>query len=399
MAFIPAEVFADRQRRVREFLTTHDYQALLISDPDHFYMMTGFHLDVAPWERPIAAVIPARGEPFLIMNELSTHHLMMARERGTLNVANYVLYVEHPRSTHRTYTRDRWLDLLAAKLRQWGGFTKGNLVADRVSVFRGLTKRLHGLGEIGNATRFLVEMRQVKYRQEIEIMRLGATLTDWGQDRYMELVRAGMLVVELDLEVARRMAVEGAGRFPGDRVEVRVVSLSGPASASPHGTGADAGMRLEKGDGVVNIIIVRLNGLVVENERTLFLGAPRSDIQRRAYAAATEANLAAIEKLVAGTPVAEVDAAAQRVIEQHGFADHIMHRTGHGMGIAGHEFPEDMAFNYRPLEENEVYSCEPGVYIYGVGGFRQDDTVVVGKTRPEVLTTRSKRLEDQIVQA
>lgn len=206
-----------------------------------------------------------------------------------------------------------------------------------------------------------------------------------------------MLVAELDLEVARRMAVEGAARFRGDRVEVRVFSLSGPASASPHGTGADAGMRFEKGDGVVNIIIVRLNGLVVENERTLFMGAPRSEVQRKAYAAATEANLAAIEKFVAGTPVAEVDAAAQRVIEQHGFADHIMHRTGHGMGIAGHEFPEDMAFNYRPLEEREVYSCEPGVYIYGVGGFRQDDTIVVGKTRPEVLTTRSKRIEDQTV--
>ncbi|MGH2403808.1 MAG: M24 family metallopeptidase [bacterium] len=398
MAFIPAEVFADRQRRVREFLTAHDAQALLVSDPDHFYMLTGFHLDVAPWERPIAAVIPVRGEPFLIMNELSTHHLMMARERGTLHIANYALYVEHPRTTHRTYTRDRWLDLLAAKLRQWGGFTKGGLMADRVSVFRGLMKRLHGLNEIGNATRFLVEMRQVKYPQEVEIMRHAAGLSDWGQDRYMELARPGILVAELDLEVARRMAVEGAARFPSERVEVRVVSLSGPASASPHGTGADAGMRVEKGDGVVNIIIVRLNGLVVENERTLFLGAPRADIQRRAYAAVTEANIAAIEKFVAGTPVAEVDAAAQRVIEQHGFADHIMHRTGHGMGIAGHEFPEDMAFNYRPLEENEVYSCEPGVYIYGVGGFRQDDTVVVGRTRPEVLTKRSKRLEDQTVQ-
>ncbi len=395
MAFIPAEVFADRHRRVREYLGDHDCQALLVTDPDHFYMLTGFHLDVAPWERPIAAVIPARGEPFLIMNELSTHHLMIARERGTLHVGHYALYVEHPRTTHRTYTRDRWLDLLAAKLREWGGFTKGSLVADRVSVVRGLTRRLHGVSDIGNATRFLVEMRQVKYPQEIEIMRLGAALSDWGQDRYMELARPGMLVAELDLEVARRMAVEGAARFPSERVEVRVVSLAGPASASPHGTGADAGMRFEKGDGIVNIIIVRLNGLVVENERTLFLGAPRSDLQRKAYTAATEANLAAIEKFVAGTPVAEVDAAAQRVIEEHGFADHIMHRTGHGMGIAGHEFPEDMAFNYRPLEENEVYSCEPGVYIYGVGGFRQDDTVVVGKTSPDVLTKRSKRLEDQ----
>lgn len=397
MPFIPGDVFADRQRRVREYLTAQDYTALLVSDPDHFYMLTGYHLDVAPWERPVAAVIPVEGEPFLIMNELSTHHLMMARERGTLHVANYAIYVEHPRAVHRTYTRDRWLDLLATKLLEWGGFRGGRLATDRVSTYRPLGRRLQGITEFGNASRFLVEMRQVKYPAELNIMRQAASLTDWGQHRYMELVKPGMLVAELDFEVAKRVAVEGARWFADDRVEVRVSSLSGANAASPHGTGADAGARFEKGDGIVNIIIVRLNGLVVENERTLFLGPPRSDLQRRAYEAATAANMAGIEKFVAGTPVAEVDAAAQRVIEEHGFGDQIRHRTGHGMGIAGHEFPEDMPFNYRPLQENEVYSCEPGIYIYGVGGFRHDDTVIVGKSQPEVITKRSKRLEDQVV--
>ncbi len=397
MPFVPAEVFTDRHRRIREFLKEHDMRALLVTDPDHFYMVTGYHLDVAPWERPVAAVFPADGQPFLIMNELSTHHLKMAHERGTLHVTDYAIYVEHPRSTNRTYTRDRWLELLAVKLRA-AGIRGGKLAADRASAFQNLRSYLPGLVDVADVPRFLVSMRQVKYPQELEIMRLGAALTDWGQDRYMELARPGMLVCELDLDVAKRVAVEGALRFPRDRVEARVWSLSGPASASPHGTGADAGMRIEKGDGIVNIIIVRLNGLVVENERTLFVGPPRTDLQRRAFEAATEANIAAIAQFVAGNRVAEVDAAAQAVIERHGFGDHIFHRTGHGMGIAGHEFPEDMAFNYRPLMENEVYSSEPGIYIYGVGGFRQDDTVVVGRTKPEVLTKRSKTLHDQTVQ-
>jgi Xaa-Pro aminopeptidase len=396
MPFIPAEVFADRHRRIREHLREHELQSLLISDPDHFYMVTGYHLDVAPWERPVAACISADGASFMVMNELSTHHLLMAKQRGTLFVTDYAIYVEHPRTVDRTYTRDRWLDLLATKLMAVG-FRGGRLAADRTPAFTALRAHLPGLLEVVDVSRFLIELRQRKYPAELEVMRQGAALTDWGQDRFMELVRAGMLVAELDFEVARRIAVEGAARFPTDRLEVRVVSLSGPASAAPHGTGADAALRIEEGDGVVNIIIVRLNGLVVENERTLFVGPPRIDLQRRAYEAATEANMAAIAKVVAGTPVAEVDAAAQQTIERHGFGQHIMHRTGHGMGIAGHEFPEDMPFNYRPLLENEVYSCEPGIYIYGVGGFRQDDTVVVGKERPEVLTKRSKRLEDQIV--
>ena len=79
------------------------------------------------------------------------------------------------------------------------------------------------------------------------------------------------------------------------------------------------------------------------------------------------------------------------MIDRAGFADHILHRTGHGMGTLGHEFPDDMAFNHRPLLANEVYSAEPGLYVFGLGGFRHDDTVVVG-TAPEVLTRFPKDL-------
>ena len=101
--------------------------------------------------------------------------------------------------------------------------------------------------------------------------------------------------------------------------------------------------------------------------------------------------------MVAGNPVCSADAAAQQVYEEAGFAEYINHRTGHGIGIAGHEFPEDMPYLQRPFRENEVFSAEPGIYIWGVGGFRHDDTVFVGAKEPEVVTKRSKKLEDQIV--
>ncbi|MFB2553974.1 M24 family metallopeptidase [Ensifer soli] len=72
------------------------------------------------------------------------------------------------------------------------------------------------------------------------------------------------------------------------------------------------------------------------------------------------------------------------------------HRTGHGMGILCHEFPEDMAYNHRPLLTNEVYSVEPGIYVHGLGGFRQDDTVVIGSV-PEILTKSPKDLKSQTI--
>lgn len=67
------------------------------------------------------------------------------------------------------------------------------------------------------------------------------------------------------------------------------------------------------------------------------------------------------------------------------------------MGLIGHEFPEDMAFNPRPLIANEVYSAEPGIYLPGVGGFRFDDTVVVGESGPIVLTKAPKDLQSQTI--
>lgn len=394
MPFVPQHVFADRARQIREYLSENGQEALIVTTPDNFYLVSGFHLDVAPWERPVAAVIPREGEPFLVMNELSTHHLLMAAERESLFIRDYAIYVEHPRAVNRTYTRLQWGQLLAEKLRSRG--IRRGLIAVEGSGPAALREAMPEL-TFADATQFLVLLRSVKYPEELEIMRLCADLTDWAQDRYMEQVKPGLTVAAFDFDLCRQIAEEGANRFPKDRLEVRVRSASGAASASPHGTGADCGEQFAKGDGIVNIIICRLSGLVVENERTLFLGQPRSDIQRRAYEAATNACIAACEQMRVGNIVANADAAAQRVIEEAGFGENIMHRTGHGMGIAGHEFPEDVAFNYRPFMENEVWSCEPGVYLYGVGGFRQDDTVIVGKSGPEVITKRSKRFADQIV--
>lgn len=394
MAFIPRSVFADRTERIRNMLGEQEAHALVITTPDNFYMVSGFHLDVAPWERPVAAVIPREGEPFMVMNELSTNHLRFATERKSLFITDYSIYQEHPSWEHRTWTRDQWATLLAIRLREHG-ITGGKLAVEG----SGPTALLHENPSFtfDNVTPWLVEMREDKYPEELDQLRDCAKLTDFGQDQYMELVKPGLNVKAFDLEIASKIMAEAGKRFPKDRFEARVMSLSGAHSASPHGTGADAGEAFEKGDGVVNIIVCRLNGIVVENERTLFLGKPKNDTQVRAFHTATEACEAAAAQMVVGNPVSSADAAAQAVIERAGFGENINHRTGHGIGIAGHEFPEDMPFNHRPFREREVYSAEPGIYIWGVGGFRHDDTVIVGKKKPEVVTTRSKMLEDQIV--
>ncbi len=356
-------------------------------------MVSGFHLDVEPWERPVAIVVPKRGEPFMVLNELSTNHLKMAEKRGSLFITDYSIYAEHPRTRNRTYTRDQWAQLLNLRLKE-RGITKGAIGVEGYGPTDLLKE--NPTFTFVNVSPFLIEMRMVKYPEELEIMRHCTALTDYGQERYMELLKPGENVLAYDARIAALIYEEAARKFPEDRFEVRMYALSGPATAAPHGTGADVGAKFEKGHGIVNIIVCRLSGLTIENERTIFLGKP-NDQQKRAFTAATDACEAAAAQMVAGNPVSSADEAAQAVYDAAGFGEYINHRTGHGVGIIGHEYPEDMPFLHRPFMEREVYSAEPGIYIYGLGGFRHDDTVVVGSKKPEILTKRSKALEDQIV--
>ena len=394
MAFLSKAVFDYRRGLMCDLMRARDLDALGFQGPDFFQFATNYHTDVRPWERPILVVVPMDGEPFAVMNELSTNHIRMAEERGTLWVTDITLYAEHPKVTARQPLVSQWPEAVAETLRGRG------LATARIGLEStgGPMARVSGLLPRIDLVPFEREMRAlrlVKHGEELEIMRQAAALSDWVQDRYRENIRPGRMVQELDHAMAGLFAEEGARRFPGENLEVRAWSLSGPPSASPHGDGAPNGQRIEEGHVIVNIVIPRLNGLVIENERTWFCGKP-SNRQAAYYETSRAANEAGIEAAVAGNPVAAIDATAQSVIEKAGFAEYIFHRTGHGMGLAGHEFPEDMAFNTRPLMAGEVYSVEPGIYVYGLGGFRMDDSVVIGKT-PEVLTKTAKDIGSQTV--
>jgi Xaa-Pro aminopeptidase len=395
MNFLKREVYLRRHESIRAFLEKEGYEAYIVLTPDNFYYVTGFHLDVAPWERPVAAVIPKNGKPFMVMNELSTNHVRLAKGRGTLAVDDVYFWQEHVSTVFRGYTKLQWTELLAYQLKQ-RGIDRGTLAFDSgTASVKPLLNVLPKLNLVTEAN-LMVEMRTVKCPEELEIYRVGAQLTDYAQEVFRDLVKPGAYIAEIDREVAKQMVIKAAKLFPGDSFVPWCLSLSGPYSCSPHGTGGDIDMTVEVGHVIVDMLCCSFCGYSIENERTWIVGEP-TDIQARAFEAAEKACIAAAEKMVAGNPVWSIDAAAQAVIEEAGFGQYIRHRTGHGLGIAGHEFPEDVAFNNRPLIEGEVWSAEPGIYIFEVGGFRHDDTVIVGKTAPEIVTKWPKNLKDQTI--
>jgi Xaa-Pro aminopeptidase len=290
--------------------------------------------------------------------------------------------------------RAQWAEAVADLLRQHG-LARARIGVDAVS---GPLVRVPALLPDARLVACLAQMREmrfVKCAEELKVHRDAGALSDWGQERYRENIRPGRRLQELDFTLAAMISEEAARRFPGENAEVRCLTLSGPASASPHGDGMPTGAAIEKGHGIVNICNVRLNGMMTENERTFFVGTP-SNRQAALYEAARAANEAGAAAAIAGNPVSAIDAAAQSVIVRAGFGDNILHRTGHGMGVQGHEYPDDMPFCHRPLLRGEVFSVEPGIYVYGLGGFRLDDTVVIGE-KPELITQAPRDIKSNTI--
>ncbi|HLJ58985.1 MAG TPA: Xaa-Pro peptidase family protein [bacterium] len=391
MSYLSRGVFQDRLTRIRAALDDADLAALVVVTPENFLYVSGYFLDVQPWERPVAAILPRDTDPFLIMHELSTNGVRHAKDHASMWIPDVQFYVEHHRMEQRTYVTPQWPQMVADLLRK-KGIQRGRVGVDRlggpISSVPELLPAIHLVPAAG----ILNEMRLVKCEEELVLIRQAAELSDWGQTRYREHLAPGRALAEIDTLVAHEMAKEAIRRYPEYKVEIRVFGRTGARSACPHGIAGDYGQVIEAGDGLINIILPQLNGYVCENERTFFVGRPNR-AQARAFEAMVDAQAAATLAFVAGYPTSEADAAATRVLEQRGFGHAIFHRTGHGIGLAGHEYPDDIAFNHRPLAEHQVFSCEPAVYLYGLGGFRHDDTIIVGKTAAEVTTTFPRDLE------
>ena len=87
-----------------------------------------------------------------------------------------------------------------------------------------------------------------------------------------------------------------------------------------------------------------------------------------------------------GASCSEIDDKVLTYLEKKGYAEQLLHRTGHGFGITVHESPWIARGSGHVLKENMVISMEPGIYFQGKGGFRHSDTVLVTRNGYDVLT-------------
>jgi Xaa-Pro aminopeptidase len=218
-------------------------------------------------------------------------------------------------------------------------------------------------------------LMRVKDSSELTLLRKAAQIADQAYGSILKSIKPGLSELEVQQLLYNEM------RALGGKPTFAIVA-TGPNSAEPH-HGSDS-TRLEPGHLVSLDFGCEVEGYQSDITRALFLGkAP--DEAKKVYSIVYEAQRAGREAVRPGATGEAVDAAARRVIEEAGYGEFFVHRTGHGLGLRGHEDPYIVAGNTEPLEVGNVFSVEPGIYVPGRFGVRIENIHVVTENGSESL--------------
>ena len=239
------------------------------------------------------------------------------------------------------------------------------------------------------ASALLREIRMIKDADEIALLTLAAQ----AADRVVTQIAAGRLVGRTEADVSRevreRLLAEGH-----DEAQFAIVG-SGPNSASPHHEASER--VIQAGEPIVLDIGGTLGGYGSDTTRTLWVtgGDPAKGPDERfrhLFAVLLGAQAAATRAVRPSVACQAIDAAARVPIEAEGYGEAFFHRTGHGIGLEGHEDPYIIGGNRDPLRAGMAFSVEPGIYLPGVYGARIEDIVVCGIDGPIGLNGTSHDL-------
>jgi Xaa-Pro dipeptidase len=233
--------------------------------------------------------------------------------------------------------------------------------------------------------RALDPLRLRKDAAEVASLRRAAKALEAALEQTLSGMRPGMNEREICNDLTAAILQSG-----GEAVALEPLVQSGPNSALPHGR---TGNRpVSEGDLLLIDFTTTVDGYFGDMTRTFVVGRQADDRQQEVYAAVKAANEAGREAARPGITCQDVDRAARGAIDDAGYGEFFIHRTGHGLGLDVHEPPSIVEGNQLQLEEGMVFTIEPGIYIEGWGGVRIEDNVVVTRDGVESLTTFDRDL-------
>src|SRR5688500_5499790 len=320
---MPAErrTYTTRRQQASEALRARGLAALLLSPSSDLAYLAGYRVHTS--ERLTCLVINADGNSTLVVPELESPRAKTAA----------------PDLSQRTWSETEDPHAIVASLVT----AKGNVaVAGQMwsSFVLPLQSALRGRGfQLASEITRGLRMRKDAYEQGA--LRGVSAAADRACPRLLERDFAGRTEREIGAELAALLREEGH-----DEVTFTIVA-SGPNGASPHHETGDR--RIASGDAVVLDFGGSREWYCSDITRSVHVGTDVDDEVRRVHDVVRRSQEAGYSAARTGATAASVDAASRRVIDEAGYGERFIHRTGHGIGLDGHEHPYLVRGNDEPL--------------------------------------------------
>ena len=361
---------AERLRRLdkaRQLMRRHGFGSILVEPGASLDYFTGVQWHRS--ERLTAALIPVEGEPILF-----TPFFEEPSVRETLAVPAEV----------RTWVEDQDpLRLVAAALRDRKLAARPVGIEETVRFFAvdGLRQALPRV-DIRNAAPVVRGCRMIKSPAELALMQKAADVTIAAYRHTYPRIEKGM--TPADIAAIMNGATETLGGVP----EFALILL-GEASAYPHGSGKPQQVR--KGEVVLMDCGCTVHGYQSDISRSFVFGEADAE-QRRVWGQMRKGQDVAFAAARIGRPAGSVDDAVRSYYESLGYGPGYKlpgtsHRTGHGIGLEGHEPVNFVHGEATLLAPGMCFSNEPGIYLPGKFGIRLEDCLYMTATGPRWFST------------
>lgn len=327
-------------------------------------------------ERLFAMVLPAQGEPAYVVPGFEE-----ARAREQIRFGNDI----------RVWQEDENPAAVVAGIFKDRGISTSRIGIEeqvRFFVFDGIRKAAPA-AEYVDARPISAGCRMIKSPAEIALLQRANDVTLAAIKATAATLREAMTQYEISANLAAAYSALG---FRGDGGLVNL----GKSSAYPHGSVKP--QKLREGDVVLIDTGTKADGYVSDITRTWVFGKP-TPRQRQVWEIERKAQDAAFKAAQPGAACEQVDAAARKVITDAGFGPDykvpgLPHRTGHGIGLDGHEWTNFVRGNKTKIAPGMCFSDEPMIAIYGEFGIRLEDCLYITPEGPRFFTPQSPSIDN-----
>ena len=346
-------------------LRTSDLDAVILNPGPTLKYLSGlnFHL----MERPVVLLFAKDQDPAIVLPELELQKTVSLPYK-----LQVFAYSENPSEWDNAFRKaTQALDLDGKRI----GVEPRNL---RLLEFRHV-KNAAPEADYPDASEVLAGLRLKKDQVEIESMRKAVKIAQAALEATIPFIKIGMTEKEISSELVMQLLKHGSE----PEVPFSPIVSGGLNSANPHASPTER--KLQAGDLLVIDWGATYDGYISDLTRTFAVGEVDEEF-KKIHKIVQESNSTGRAAAKPGVPCANVDIAARDVIEKSGYGKYFTHRTGHGIGMEGHEEPYMRGDNMQILEPGMAFTVEPGIYLPGRNGVRIEDNVVITDTGADVLS-------------